>query len=106
MSSKGGRKKYKSQKDKRGRDGAPSQEGRLKKRSFQTPGNSLTAESVASLGTTEGNVTGRKKKKLNPTDYDPNRNSPSGEAAQTPAPASSKRGLGREVRAALLKDKA
>ena len=33
----------------------------------------------------------------------PNGNSPSGEAAQTPAPATSKRGLGREVRAALLR---
>ena len=32
----------------------------------------------------------------------PNGNSPSGEAAQTPAPATSKRGLGREARAALL----
>ena len=49
--------------DKRGRDGAPSREGNLKKeRSFQTPGNTLTAESVASLGTTEGNITGRKNK--------------------------------------------
>ena len=47
--------------DKRGRDGALSQEGSLKKRSFQTPGNTLTAESVASFGTTEGNITGRKK---------------------------------------------
>ena len=47
--------------DKRGRDRAPSQEGSLKKeRNFQTPGNTLTAESVASLGTTEGNITGRK----------------------------------------------
>ena len=46
--------------DKRGRDGAPSQEGSLKKRSFQTPGNTLTAESVVSLGSTEGNITGRK----------------------------------------------
>ena len=27
---------------------------------FQTPGNTLTAESVESLGTTEGNITGRK----------------------------------------------
>ena len=35
------------------RDGAPSLEGSLKKeRSFQTPGNTLTAESVASLGIT------------------------------------------------------
>ena len=33
----------------------------------------------------------------------PNSNSPSGEAAQTPAPTTSKRGLGREVRAALLR---
>ena len=30
------------------------------KRGFQTPGNTLTAESVASFGTTEGNITGRK----------------------------------------------
>ena len=49
--------------DKRGRDRAPSQEGSLEKeRSFQTPGNTLTAESVASLGTTEGNITWRKNK--------------------------------------------
>ena len=35
--------------------------GVLKKgRSFQTPGNTLTAESVASLGSTEGNIPGRK----------------------------------------------
>ena len=33
----------------------------------------------------------------------PKGNSPSGEAAQTPAPATSKRGLGREARAALLR---
>ena len=49
--------------DKRGRDGAPSWEGSLKKeKSFQTPGNTLTAESVESLGTTEGNITRRKNK--------------------------------------------
>ena len=49
--------------DKRGRDRAPSQEWSLKKeRCFQTPGNTLTAQSVASLGTTEGNITGRKNK--------------------------------------------
>ena len=49
--------------DKRGRDGDPSWEGSLKKeRSFQTPGNTLTAESVTSLGTTEGNIIGRKNK--------------------------------------------
>ena len=33
----------------------------------------------------------------------PNGNSPSGEAVQTPAPATSKRGLGREAQAALLR---
>ena len=49
--------------DKRGREGDPSQEGSLKKeRSFQTPGDNLTAKSVASLGTTEGNITRRKNK--------------------------------------------
>ena len=49
--------------DKKGREGAPSWEGSLKKeRSFQTPGNTPAAESVASLGSTEGNVTGRKNK--------------------------------------------
>ena len=36
--------------------------GVKKERGFQTPGNTLTAESVASLGTTEGNITGRKNK--------------------------------------------
>ena len=51
--------------DKRGRDGAPSQEGSLKKEiSFQTPGNTLTAQSVASLRTREGNITGRKNKQI------------------------------------------
>ena len=91
--------------DKRGRDEDPSWEGSLKKkRSFQIPGNALTAESVASLGTTEGNIPGGKtNKKLKPTDYVPNGNSPSGEAMQTPAPATSKRGLGREARAAALR---
>ena len=33
----------------------------------------------------------------------PKGNSPSGEAVQTPAPATSKQGLGREARAALLR---
>ena len=33
----------------------------------------------------------------------PNGNSPSGEAAQMPAPATSKQGLGREARAAVLR---
>ena len=36
--------------------------GVLKKRGFQTSGSTLTGESVASLGTSEGNITGRKNK--------------------------------------------
>ena len=40
--------------DKGGGEGAPSREGNFKKRGFQTPGNTLPAESVASLGNTEG----------------------------------------------------
>ena len=48
--------------DKRGRDGVLSREGSLKKRGFQTPGNTLTGEFVASLATSKGNITGRKNK--------------------------------------------
>ena len=49
--------------DKRGRDGDSTQEGSLKKeRNFQIPGNTLTAESVVSLGTTKGNIVRRKNK--------------------------------------------
>ena len=48
--------------DKRGRDEDLSQEGSLKNRGVQTPRNTLTAESVVSLGTTEGNITERKNK--------------------------------------------
>ena len=65
LPSKGGRgKNIKDKKrDKRGKDRDPSWEGSLKKeRSFQTPGNTLTAESVPSLGSTEGNTIGRKNK--------------------------------------------
>ena len=36
--------------------------GVLKKRNFQTTGNTLIGKSVASLGTTEGNIAGRKNK--------------------------------------------
>ena len=63
-SSKGGREKYKRQKMGQKREGRSSVPGResQKERSFQTPGNLLTAESVPSLGSTEGNITGRKNK--------------------------------------------
>ena len=36
--------------------------GVKKERSFQTPGNTLTGGSVASLGISEGNITRRKNK--------------------------------------------
>ena len=65
LSLKGDRTKYikDEKRDKRGRDRDPTRERSLKKeRSFQTPGNTLTAESAASLGSTEGNITGRKNK--------------------------------------------
>ena len=59
--SKTGRKKYKRRERRQRRWGGSSVPGRyLKKRGFQTPRNTLPAESVASLGNTEGNITGRK----------------------------------------------
>ena len=48
---------------KKGSDEDPSLEESLKKeRSFQTPGNTLAGESVASLGISKGKITGRKNK--------------------------------------------
>ena len=54
---------------------------------------------MPSFGSTEGNIKGRKKinKQLKIADCEPYGNSPSGEAAQTPAHGISKQGLGREV---------
>ena len=40
---------------------------------------------------------------ITPPDYEPSGNPPSGEAAQTPASATSKHGLGREALAELLR---
>ena len=55
--------KYKIQKKRQKRWGWSSiLGGSLKKRGFQTAGNTLTAESVPSLGSTEGNIIGRKNK--------------------------------------------
>ena len=63
IGSKTGRKKISDEnRDKGGREGAPSWEENLKKRGFQTPRNTLAAESVVSLGSTEGNIIGRKNK--------------------------------------------
>ena len=64
-SSKGGRKKYKRQKKETKEGGMELHPGKgvfKKKGSFQKPGNTLTGKSVASLGTSEGNITGRKNK--------------------------------------------
>ena len=96
-------KKYKRQKKRQKREGRSSVSGReSEKQSFQTPGNLLTAESVLSLGSTEGNIKGGKiNKQLKPAHCEPYGNSPSREAAQTPASAISKRGLGREARRGL-----
>ena len=48
------------QRDKRARDGDPSQEGSLNRGSFQSPGNPRTGESGGSFRISEGNLTGRK----------------------------------------------
>ena len=58
---------------------------------------------MPSFGSTEGNIKVRKKinKQLKMADCEPYGNSPSGEAAQTPAHGISKRGLGREERRGL-----
>ena len=105
MFSKGDRKNiYKTKKrDKRGRDGALSQEGNLKKRevskhqeTFSLP--NLCRALEAQRATSQG---GKINKQLKPADYKPCGNSPSGEAAQTLASAISKWGLGREARRGL-----
>ena len=75
-------------------------EGVMKEEKFPTPGNALTSGSMGSFGISEGNITGKGKKKhrihaLTTT--------PSGEEAQMLVTASSKQGLNREVRAALLR---
>ena len=70
LASKTGRKKYNKMKKETkevGRELCPrkgilSQEETLKKRGFQTPGNILTAKSVASRETTEGNIIRKKNK--------------------------------------------
>ena len=88
--------------DKRGRDGAPSREGSLKKREVSKHQETFSLPNVPSFGSTEGNITGRKKnKQLKLAHCEPEGNSPSGEAEQTPAHAIRKQGLGREARCGL-----
>ena len=86
-------------------DGAPSQEGSLKRREVSKHQETLSLLSLcrvleAQRATWQG---GKINKQLKPTYYEPNSNSPSGEAAQMPAPSTSKRGLGREAQAASLR---
>ena len=62
--------------DKRIRNGDQSWGGSRRRRSFQTAGNLPTGGSVGSLGVSEGDITGSKKKKKKnkkPTEYTPNR---------------------------------
>ena len=71
LSSKGGRKNIKDKKTKQNKTKKQTKEGGtelhprkgvLKKREVSKHQETLTAESVASLGTTEGNIIGRKNK--------------------------------------------
>ena len=62
LSSKGGRENIQKIKRETKEGGTEIHPGKgvLKRRGFQTPGNTLTGKSVASLGTSEGNITRRK----------------------------------------------
>ena len=94
---KGGRKKYKRQKKRQKREGQS-----LKKREVSKHQETSSLPNLCrALEGTEGNITGRKNKQFKPADYEPYGRSLSGEAAQTPAHATSKRGLGREVQRLL-----
>ena len=64
LSSKGGRKKYKRQKKetKEGGTELRPRKGVLKREKFPNTRKHFLAESVASLGSTEGNITGRNNK--------------------------------------------
>ena len=72
----------------------------MSSRSFHTAGNPLTDRSVGNFGISEGNITGRKKKK-NPQEKRLTTTA-SGEETQMLVTATSKLGLGREVWAASL----
>ena len=77
--------------------------GVLKREKFPNSRKPSHSRICAEFGSTEGNITGRKKinKQLKIADCEPYGNSPSGEAAQTPAHSISKWGLGREARRGL-----
>ena len=74
-----------------------------RRRSFQTPGDTLTIGSMGSFGISEGNKTGRKKQINKTHRLQRLIITPSGEVAQTLTSATSKQGLNRETQAALLR---
>ena len=98
-SSKGGRKKYKRQKKRQKREGQSS----VKREKFPNTRKPSHCRICAELWKHRGQHNREKKinKQLKLADCKPYGNSPSGEAAQTPAHAISKWGLGREVRRRL-----
>ena len=100
-SSKGGRKKYRRQKKRHKREGrgVPSQEGVLKREKFPNTRKPSHCRICAELWKHRGQHKREKKinKQLKIADCEPYGNSPSREAAQTPAHGISKLGLGREA---------
>ena len=99
-SSKGGREKYKRQKKgQKRRDGAPSREGSLKKREVSKHQETFSLPNLCRA--LEAQQEEKINKQLKLEDCESYGNSPSGEAAQTPAYTISKRGLGREARRGL-----
>ena len=74
-------------------------EGVVKEEKFPHSRKPLTGGSVGSFGISEGNITGRGKKKIQSTRVTA---TPSKEVAQMLASATSEQGLDREARAACL----
>ena len=105
FSSKGGRAKYKRQKERQKSQGRRPVLGResWRRRSFRTAGNPLTGRPVRSFEISEGNTTGRGKKKARNPQNMRLTTTPSGEVAQTLSSTTSERGLDREAQAALLR---
>ena len=88
--------------DNRARDRVPPQEWSLNRGSFQTPGNRLTRESGGSFRIFVGQPNWEEKE-IKPTDYMPPKKTASRKLSQMLASATSKWGLNREQRAALLR---
>ena len=93
--------------DNRARDGDPSRVGRLKRGSFQTPGNPLTRETGGSFQISVGQPNGGKRNKTHRLHAykkkKKKKKTPSRKVPQTISSATSKWGLNGEERAALLR---